>query len=121
MTQNVQPPSITLEEPPEDLSGIAEHFHPLAREVGVDLFRLVYASNVFQHGINELLVAGGGGSQLRVHLQILGSMFNMLTLMLMREREWTEEQIAQVNRRTEEVLRTKIIIARGDDRRLFDS
>jgi len=105
----------------EDLSGIQEHFHPLARKVGADLFRFVYASNVFQHAVNELLAASGDDPRVAVHLRIMGDMYNRLTEMLVKDRSWTQGQIEAANRGAEEVLRGKIIIARAGDRRLLDS
>lgn len=96
--------------PEADLSGIAAQFHPLARELGVELFRLVYAGNIFETGVRELVEASGHNPRVAVHLRILADQFNAVADQLMRDRGWTLDDVERVNRRVSAMLNAKIIL-----------
>ena len=96
----------------EDLSGVHEHLKPVAREHGLGLFRLTYASDVAQHALGLVMQAA------RTHrdqglanaAQTAASMFNELGADLMRVQGWTSADTARCDASIRRAMDTKIIV-----------
>lgn len=97
----------------EDLSGIPQHFHSVARKHGRAMFEQVYTVGVGQHAMN--ILARGAGRNMEMFNAVLMAveMMNKLSSLNCESRGWSAAELAAVDADIRKAMDAKIIVPRG--------
>jgi len=97
----------------EDLSGIPQHFHSVARKHGRAKFEQVYTVGVGQHAMN--ILARGAGRKMELFNAVLMAveMLNKLSTLNCESRGWSAAELAAVDADIRKAMDAKIIVPRG--------
>lgn len=99
--------------PAEDLSGIPQHFRPIARKHGRAMFEQVYTVGVGQHAMN--ILASGVGRNMEMFNAVLMAveMMNKLSTLHVAAKGWSAAELAAVDADIRRAMDAKIIVPRG--------
>lgn len=102
----------------EDLSGIPEHFHAIAREFGRAKFEQVYTMGVAQHAMN--ILANGVGRDMELFNAVLMAveMLNKISLLHIQARGWEAAELVKVDAEIRRSMDSRIIVPRSGVRGL---
>lgn len=102
----------------EDLSGIPEHFHAIAREFGRAKFEQVYTMGVAQHAMN--ILANGVGRNMELFNAVLMAveMLNKISLLHIQARGWEAAELAKVDVAIRRSTDSRIIVPKSGVRGL---
>ena len=102
----------------EDLSGIPEHFHAIAREFGRAKFEQVYTMGVAQHAMN--ILANGVGRNMELFNAVLMAveMLNKISLLHIQAQGWEAAELAKVDAEIRRSMDSRIIVPRSGVRGL---
>lgn len=97
----------------ENLSGIPEHFHAIAREHGRAKFEQVYTMGVAQHAMN--ILANGVGRNMELFNAVLMAveMLNKISLLHIQARGWEAAELAKVDAAIRRSMDSRIIVPRS--------
>ena len=97
----------------EDLSGIPEHFHAIAREFGRAKFEQVYTMGVAQHAMN--ILANGVGRTMELFNAVLMAveMLNKISLLHIQARGWEAAELAKIDAEIRRSMDSRIIVPRS--------
>lgn len=97
----------------EDLSGIPQHFHSVARKHGRAKFEQVYTVGVGQHAMNILARGAGRNMELFNAVLMAVEMLNKLSTLNCESRGWSAAELAAVDADIRKAMDAKIIVPRG--------
>jgi len=97
----------------EDLTGIPQHFHSVARKHGRAKFEQVYTVGVGQHAMNILARGAGRNMEMLNAVLMAVEMLNKLSLLHCAAKGWTAEELAAVDADIRKAMDAKIIVPRG--------
>lgn len=99
--------------PAEDLTGIPQHFHSVARKHGRAKFEQVYTVGVGQHAMNILARGAGRNMELFNAVLMAVEMLNKLSSLHCDAKGWTAAELAAVDADIRKAMDAKIIVPRG--------
>lgn len=105
---------------PPNLEGVLEHFHPVVLAHGRELFDLVYAAGIAQHGV-QLLAGSTQSGEVHKHLRVIAQQFNVISQVATKLGGWSEEEVQACRKDLERAMDAKIIVPRAGGRIVLDS
>lgn len=106
--------------PEPRVEGQPDYFHPVIRQHGRELFDLVYAAGLAQHGV-QLLAGSTRDGEAHKHLRVLAQQFNVISQIATKLGGWSEEEVQACRKDLERAMDAKIIVPRAGGRIVLDS